>query len=149
MPSRQLSTADLAAARQAYEAGASYRELRSRYGTSNSTIRVMLAAVGVTSRPQGWPPRPKSEPAPPPQPAVEITPDVTGRLRIPWRTREERRMRRWTPAERQAIAVELAAGRVQRVRRGRSGLPERPSIAQRRDAEISFWRVLQRVKAAA
>jgi transposase-like protein len=133
MPSRQLSTADLAAARQAYEAGASYRELRSRYGTSNSTIRVMLAAVGVT----------------PPQPAVEITPDVTGRLRIPWRTREERRMRRWTPAERQAIAVELAAGRVQRVRRGRSGLPERPSIAQRRDAEISFWRVLQRVKAAA
>jgi hypothetical protein len=78
----------------------------------------MLRAVGVTARPVGFQPRPSP---PPPRPVVEIVPDVTGRLRIPCRTREERRSGHWwTPAERQAIEVEIAAGRVQRIPRGRS-----------------------------
>jgi hypothetical protein len=152
MPSRSLSTSELTAARLAYESGASYRDLGERYGCSHSAMRAMLAATGVTSRAVGWPKRPRSAPPaeqPRARPAVAITSDITGRLRIPTRTTAERRLRAWTAAERRAIEVELAAGRVQRVRRGRSGLPERPSIAQRRDAEIGFYRALQRVKAAA
>jgi hypothetical protein len=89
--SRKLSTADLTAARLAYEAGASYRALGERFGCAMSTIRALLVAVGVTSRPEGFQPcQPQLEPAPPPRPAVEIAPDVTGRLRIPCRTAAER-----------------------------------------------------------
>jgi hypothetical protein len=152
-PRRSLSLEDVTAARVAYEQGASYRELGQWYGVAHDTIARMLKAVGVVSRPVGWPhwkrpPQPAPE-APRTRPAVEIAPDVTGRLRIPLRTAEERRLRSWTSAERRAIEVEIAAGRVQRVRRGRSGLPERPSIAERQAANIAFWRALQEIKAAA
>jgi hypothetical protein len=71
-----------------------------------------------------------------------------GRLRIPWHTREERRLRAWTAPERQAIAVELVAGRVQRARRGATGLPERRTLAQAQAVGIAFRRALERLKAA-
>jgi hypothetical protein len=149
--SRKLTLQDLTAARQLYEQGQSYRDLGARFGCSHSTIRALLTAVGCASRPVGWPQRPP-QPAPPqprPRPAVEIAPDFTGRLRIPCRTREERRLRAWTAAERQAIAVELAADRVTVARRGQSGLPERRSIYYHDAARFAFWMALQKVKRAA
>jgi hypothetical protein len=79
-------------------------------------IRALLVTVGVASRPEGFQRRqpPEPAPAPLPRPAVEIAPDVTGRLRIPMRTPEERRLSAWTVPELRAIEVELRAGRVQR-----------------------------------
>jgi hypothetical protein len=153
MAPRKLSLEDLAAARQLYERdGLTYQALADRFGVGKATIRPLLVAVGRASRPVGWPQRPRPAlPAeqPQPSPAAAIRYDFTGRLRIPCRSAAERRVRVWTSAELQAIEVELAAGRMQRVRRGRSGLPERPSIWQRQAAEISFYRALQRVKQAA
>jgi hypothetical protein len=151
---RALTVEQLTACRIAYERdGASYRELGAQYGCSHSTIRALLAAVGVQSRPVGWPhwkrpPQPEPE-APQARPAVEVAPDVTGRLRIPWRSREERRVRDWTAAERRAIAVEVAAGRVMVAPRGRSGLPERPSRQDWTAAGVAFHRAMRRLREAA
>jgi hypothetical protein len=148
-PSRKLTLEDLTAARRLYEAGASYRVVAAQYDVSPDTVARMLKSVGVQSRPIGWPQRPKPEPVPPqPRSAVQIAPDVTGRLRIPWRTMEERRVRAWTPAERQAIAVDLAAGRVAVVRRGHSGLPERRTLAQATATAVAFRWAMERLKAA-
>jgi hypothetical protein len=81
---------------------------------------------------------------------VEIAPDATGRLRIPMRTAAERRLRAWTGPELQAIAQALAAGRVQHVPRGRSGLWERSwREAQAQAYAILFLGRQRRVKAAA
>jgi hypothetical protein len=149
---RPLSAQQLTEARRAYEAGQSYRALGSQYGVNHKTVRVMLAATGVTSRPMGWPQRPRSAPAaglPQPCPAVEIAPDVTGRLRIPLRTPEERRCRAWTAAELQAIGYELRAGRFVVIGRGRSGLHERISPAVWDAARFAFWLALQKVRRAA
>jgi hypothetical protein len=148
MPSRSLSTADLTAAWLAYEAGASYRELGARFGTSHSTIRVLLTATGVQSRPVGFQPRQLQPEPPQPRSAVAIVSDITGRLRIPWRTAAERRLRRWTAAELQAIAVELRVGRVQRVRRGRSAYSEGRRIFHP-GPSYAFVMAMKRLKAAA
>jgi hypothetical protein len=87
-------------------------ELGARFGVAMSTMRALLVAVGCASRPVGWPKRLQPEPAgPEPRPAVEIVPDVGGKLRIPMRTAEERRRHAWTAPDLQAIAVELRAGR--------------------------------------
>jgi hypothetical protein len=125
MQSRSLSTADLTAARTAYEGGASYRDLGQRYGVAHDTICRLLKAVGVVSRPAGWPQRPRSAPPaeqPPARPAVAITSDSTGRLRIPWRTAAERRLRAWTAAELQALAVELAQCTISAAMEGLAGM---------------------------
>jgi hypothetical protein len=106
MPSRKLSLEDLTEARRLYEVdGQSYRELGARFGVAMSTMRTLLAATGVMSRPVGWPTRPQAQVTAPPQPVVEIAPDATGRLRIPMRTPEERRLSRFTAPELAAIAV--------------------------------------------
>jgi hypothetical protein len=93
-PAARSHPDQLTAARRAYEAGQSYQALADQHGVSKTTMIGLLRSVGVTSRPVGWPKRPKSEPPrPQPRPAVEIAPDVTGRLRIPLRTPEQRRCR--------------------------------------------------------
>jgi transposase len=142
-PSRKLSLEDLATARRLYEVdGLSHRAIAARFGVAHATIGALLRAAGATSRPVGNP-NFRSQ-APPPRPAVEIAPDARGRLRIPWRTPEERRLRRWTAAELQAIDVELRAGRVQRVRHRGSGNPRwHPG------ASFEFIVALKRLKAAA
>jgi hypothetical protein len=63
-------------------------------------------------------------------------------MKIRTRTREERRSSRWSPAELEAIAYELEAGRVTYCARGRSGLP----VWSLRAAIC--WRVAGRRKAA-
>jgi hypothetical protein len=151
MPTGRSLTADqLTAARRAYETGATFQALADQHGVSKTTMIKLLRSVGVTSRAVGWPKRPKSDPPrPQPRPAVEIVPDVTGRLRIPLRTPEERRCRAWLPAELAAIAYEIRAGRFTIAPRGRSGLPEKISASVWEAARFSFWLALQRVKAAA
>jgi hypothetical protein len=148
--SRKLSLEDINAARLAYEAGATYRDLAEQFGVAMSTIRTLLVAVGVTSRPEGFQrqPQPEPAPAPPPRPAVEISPDVSGRLRIPMRTPEERRLRRWTAPELQAIGIEIALGQVIRAPRGRSGLPERQRPRDWQAAGIAFIMAMRRLRAA-
>jgi transposase-like protein len=143
--SRKLSLEDINAARLAYEAGATYRDLAEQFGVAMSTIRTLLVAVGVTSRPEGFQrqPQPEPAPAPPPRPAVEISPDVSGRLRIPMRTPEERRLR-----ELQAIGIEIALGQVIRAPRGRNGLPERQRPRDWQAAGIAFIMAMRRLRAA-
>jgi transposase-like protein len=150
---RSLTPDQLTAARRAYEAGASFREIAAEHGVSHATIRMMLRAVGVESRPVGRPRRPQ----PAPRPAVldcAVT-DFQARLcqrpplRIPLRTREERRVHTWTAAELGAIEYELAAGRFTVAPRGRSGLPERVALGTVESARIAFYIALQRVRAAA
>jgi hypothetical protein len=149
--SRLLSTADLTEARRLYEVdGFTYRQLGERFGVAMSTIRTLLVSVGVTSRPEGFQRRqPPLEPtpAPPPRFAVEVVPEVTGRLRIPMRTAEERRVRRWTGPELAAIAVEIASGRVTQAPCGRSGLPE-TNVAAWRGASFAFVVAMKRLHAA-
>ena len=55
-------------------------------------------------------------------------------LRIPGRTPAQRRQKAFTPLELQAIAQALAAGRVQRIRRGVRGLGWRHWTEQANDA---------------
>jgi hypothetical protein len=153
---RLLSADQLTAARRAYEAGATFQALADQLGVSYSCIRGLLVALGCVSRPRGFergtrprkaPPRPRTPPRPQPRPAVEIIP-APGRLRIPLRTPEQRRVRDWLPAELQAIAYELAAGRFVVIRRGRSGLPE-SSTATWDAARFAFYIAMQKVKRAA
>jgi hypothetical protein len=83
------------------------------------------------------------------RPGVAVALDVTGRLRIPCRTAAERKARAWTAPEVAAIAQELRVGRITVISRGRSGLPERTSFADRESASVAFYVALQRVRAAA
>jgi hypothetical protein len=68
-------------------------------------------------------------------------------MKIPMRTPEERRLRRWTGPELAAIAQALRAGRVTFAPRGRSGLPE-PSRATWQAAGIAFVTAMRRLRAA-
>jgi hypothetical protein len=64
------------------------------------------------------------------------------------RTPEERRLRRWTEPERQAIAVEIACGRVVVVPRGRSGRTEdEPNLWP--GPSFAFIMAMRRLKEAA
>jgi hypothetical protein len=64
-------------------------------------------------------------------------------IKIPVRTYEERRLRRWTGLELAAIAQALAAGRVVQSR-GTSGLPE-PSIEAWKAAKVALYIAMQGV----
>jgi hypothetical protein len=149
--SRKLTLEDLTTARRLYERdGLTYRALADQFGVAMSTIRTLLVAVGVTSRPEGFQrqPQPQPAPAPPPRPTVEIVPDVSGRLRIPMRTPRERRLRRWTAPELAALAVEIASGRVMHAPRGRLGLPERQTRQNWQAAGIALVMAMRRLRAA-
>jgi len=144
MPPRRspaLTADQLTSARLAYESGTTYRELGARFGISHDTIRRMLTAVGVTSRPVGFQPQPEPQPRPV---VVDIVRQPGRPLMIPCRTPGERLLRRWTPPEIEAITHELVAGRFQRVRKGHSGLPERMTVRDYQAASIAFHAALRR-----
>jgi transposase len=146
--SYKLGFEDVAAARQLYVDGLASREIAARFGVSGPTIVALLRSVGVDIRPRNYPGRvrPKLlQPPEPPtlpevpepeQPAVVIPITAVTRLCVPCRTAAERWSRCWTVAERQAVEIELAAGRVQHVRHGRSGLPE---LWSWREARAQEW----------
>jgi hypothetical protein len=139
-------------ARRLYEAGATFSALADQIHMPASTLKGLFRSLGFPVRPRGRVPRPartayerRHATA---RPAVQVAPDARGRLRIPCRSREERSVRAWTSAELRAIEVEIAARRVQWVRRGRSGLPE-PTRATWQAAGIAFVMAMRRLRAAA
>jgi hypothetical protein len=120
-----------------HRAGLSCRQLAAKYGfKSGNSIAQILRRHGERPAPPGWA-----------RAVVPISNATANRayrlrqkppLRIPIRTPAERRQKAFTRLELQAIKQEMAAGRVQYVRRGVLGLrwhradqPDQPALAVR------------------